>query len=220
MRSKNEICDTLNIKKWWRFRRQKSLWAKFTKAKYCVIAHPVSKVWVFGNSHIWKNLTQARSKSEHNISWIIHQGGCNFWWDNWTSFGAIAYFCPDQVHSVRTKVKDFINNHNWKVQKLHNVLPAWLVHHISTIKIGSNTRSDIPFWNTTSDGLFTNKSAWESIRQSNQTDMLINRVWHNNIPFKLSFLCWRLIKTKLPFNDVICRYTDRRQLECLCCDSP
>lgn len=48
----------------------------------------------------------------------------------------------------------------------------------------------------------------------------INRVWHKNIPFKLSFLCWRLIKAKLPFNDVICRFTDRRQLECLCCDTP
>ncbi|KAK6785843.1 hypothetical protein RDI58_014368 [Solanum bulbocastanum] len=48
MRNMKDICDILNIKKWWRFRCQDTLWAKFTKAKYCIQSHLVAKVWVSG----------------------------------------------------------------------------------------------------------------------------------------------------------------------------
>lgn len=54
VRSMKSICETLDIKKWWRFRTHDSLWAKYTKAKYCVTAHPVTKVWVSRNSGIEK----------------------------------------------------------------------------------------------------------------------------------------------------------------------
>uniref|UniRef100_M1B667 Retrotransposon protein, unclassified n=1 Tax=Solanum tuberosum TaxID=4113 RepID=M1B667_SOLTU len=78
MRNMKDICDILNIKKWWGFRCQDTLWAKFTKAKYCIQSHLVAKVWVSGNSHIWKNLTQTRSKVEHNMIWNIRKGDCSF----------------------------------------------------------------------------------------------------------------------------------------------
>lgn len=117
MRRMSDICDTLNIKKWWRFRFQDSLWAKFTRAKYCVVAHPVGKVWVSGNSYILKILTQARDKAEDNMRWIIQNGSSSFWCDNWTSFGAIAY-CPKQSHSSRTRAHNFINNQEWDIQRL------------------------------------------------------------------------------------------------------
>ncbi|KAG5619789.1 hypothetical protein H5410_005007, partial [Solanum commersonii] len=87
-------------------------------------------------THIWKNLTQARDKAEVNMKWIIQNGSSSFWWDNWTGFGAIAKYCPNQSHSIRIRVHNFINNQEWDIQRLQQFLPMWLPQHITTLKIG------------------------------------------------------------------------------------
>lgn len=183
-----EISATINLKKWWRFRQQDSLCAKFTKHKYCITAHPLSKVWVSGDSHIWKSLIVSRNQAEHNMIWKICGGNSNFWWDNWTGLGPIATYCPNQSHSIKRLVKEFLNNQVWNFQKLRNFVPNWLVQHVAGIKIGADTRDDYIYWNAASDGVFSNKSARESIRNTRDPDPLIKNIWHKSIPFKFSFL--------------------------------
>ncbi|XP_060216704.1 uncharacterized protein LOC132644143 [Lycium barbarum] len=112
------------------------------------------QVWVSGNSHTWKTLTKIRGKAEPNMIWCIQDGQSSFWWDNWTGYGAIANYCPDYVHSSSTKVKEFIDNNEWDIQNLQNILPDWLYQHINTIKIGSNQKKDFIIWKPAADGVF------------------------------------------------------------------
>ncbi|XP_059315864.1 uncharacterized protein LOC132066597 [Lycium ferocissimum] len=174
IRNMTDICKSLDIKKWWRFRCQDSLWARFTKAKYCIRAHPVAKVWVSGNSHIWKTLTKIRSDAEPHMIWKIQNGHISFWWDNWTGYGAIATYCPDYVHSSRTRVRNFIIDNEWDLQSLGDIVPGWLLHHIASIKIGSQHKKDYLMWKLAADGVFSNKEAWNGIRTHRQKDLFVD----------------------------------------------
>jgi len=47
----------------------------------------------------------------------------------------------------------------------------------------------------------------------------MNKIWHSKVPFKVSFLTWRIIKKKLPFQDTLHRFGINRHLTCFCCRS-
>jgi len=44
-----------------------------------------------------------------------------------------------------------------------------------------------------------------------------NKIWHGKIPFKMSFLTWRLVQNKLPFYDTVGRFVDNIDSNCVCC---
>ncbi|XP_075106797.1 putative mitochondrial protein AtMg00310 [Nicotiana tabacum] len=89
-RSMLEISESFSIKRSWRFRTCKSLWADFLKTKYCSRLSPCEKKWSAGLSHSWKKLLQVREKAKANILWNVNNGASSLWWDNWTGIGALA----------------------------------------------------------------------------------------------------------------------------------
>ncbi|XP_019263971.1 PREDICTED: uncharacterized protein LOC109241667 [Nicotiana attenuata] len=161
IKSLEAISNTLTIKRWWRFRIKPSLWLDFLKAKYCPRSHPVKKKWISGNSQAWKHLLLARDKAEGNISWQINSGDCNFWWDNWTMTGPLAYSNANLVTTIGNKTNscEFIINGRWDINKLRNTLTNQLVEVISNINIGQSTEKDDVVWNGTEDGHYSNKFA-------------------------------------------------------------
>lgn len=117
VRSMQEFSEALATKGWWRFRSIQSLWATFVKHKYCTRAHPTSKVWVSGNSHLWKSLTQVRTKAESFMVWQVNFGTCSFWWDNWTGKDPLAAAVPQTTKSTKTWVKHFMVSGKWNLEK-------------------------------------------------------------------------------------------------------
>lgn len=66
-------------------------------------------------------------------------------------------------------------------------------------------------------GIFTTLSAWNCIRQRKDIAVFLKRIWHKYLPFKMSFLVWRILKDKLPFDDTIMRFVHTFVSKCLCC---
>ncbi|XP_059302083.1 uncharacterized protein LOC132054015 [Lycium ferocissimum] len=137
----------------------------------------VGKRWILGNSQAWKCLLLARDKEEKCIIWKINRGNNNFWWDQWIENGPLANICPEQMQGriSKLKVKVFLTNNTWNLQKLYNTIPGQMALHISPIEIG--------------------------------------------IPFKFSFICWRLFFGKLPFNEIRAKYGNQDDIGCLCCNT-
>jgi len=213
----NDICNSLIIKRWWRFRTQPSLWAKFLIKKYCKIAHPVKKVATSVDSHTWKSLMQIKEQVERHIIWKVQEGNSSFWWDNWTGIGALAKLCQGPGKSPKLLINSFFVNKSWNTVKLSSVVPNYIVKIISSIVIGNNTEKDYPIWNDTENGVFTNYSAWQIVRKQRPKNNFLNNIWHNKMPFKISFLNWRMFKRRLPFNDIITRLNINSQNNCFCC---
>lgn len=188
IRNMHDLSNTLAIKRWWRYRTQPSLWADFMNSKYCIRTHTVAKKWCSGNSQAWKYLVNAREKAEPNIIWRINEGECSIWWDNWTGKWDLAAMFPDDIINPRAKVKDYIADGMWDLQRLRNMFPEHMVQHINSIHIGQPDEKDYAFWKLTQDGNFDNYTAWNLVRQTKAKNMEVNQVWHQCIPFKISFL--------------------------------
>lgn len=46
------------------------------------------------------------------------------------------------------------------------------------------------------------------------------KLWHKEIPFKISFNAWRVLKRKLPFDDTIHKVGININTDCICCRTP
>nr|XP_016469034.1 PREDICTED: uncharacterized protein LOC107791464 [Nicotiana tabacum] len=89
IKSMEDFCQTMKFEKWWLFRTKDSLWSKFLRAKYCQRSNSISKKWNSGQSQKWKKMMINKKESEKHITWRLHSGSCNFWWDNWLGDGAL-----------------------------------------------------------------------------------------------------------------------------------
>lgn len=103
---------------------------------------------------------------------------------------------------------------------MKELLPDHLVQQIQIIPIGNQNKEDQSFWALSDNGKYTNKSAWNLVRKSSPKVQFIDKVWNSTIPFKMSFLVWRLWHSKLPFDDVIIKYGKQIVSRCNCCSNP
>lgn len=104
---------------------------------------------------------------------------------------------------------------------LGNVLFDYIIQKILSIEIDPLELNDEPIWDITEDGLYYNKSAWNSIRITKESDSFLSKLSLNSLPFKFSFLSWRLCHGKLPFNEAITRFgSNNITTLCMCCNNP
>ncbi|XP_060202679.1 uncharacterized protein LOC132631096 [Lycium barbarum] len=212
-----DISESHIIKKWWRLRTQPSLWANFLQNKYCKRAHCVTKVVGSADSHTWKSLMKIKTKVEPHIIWKIQSGNSSFWWDNWTGNRALAKIFPGIERSAKLPINSFFTNNCWNMTKLLTFFPLQVAQDIAQVDISDLEEPNFPVWQPTEDGSFSNKSAWHLIRTRGPKNSFYKNLWHNRIPFKVSFLNWRIFKKKVPFDDTISRFGTNRRSMCICC---
>ncbi|XP_070049366.1 uncharacterized protein [Nicotiana tomentosiformis] len=127
---------------------------------------------------------------------------------------------PQTTKSTKTLVKHFMVSGKWNLEKLQKTLPDHLVKHIETIDIGRQNLQDQVYWDLTDNGKYNNKSAWQQIRSCKPKNHFLHKVWHNSIPFKFSFLTWRLWQGKLPFDEVTTKFGNQAVSRYNCCRNP
>ncbi|XP_070056771.1 uncharacterized protein [Nicotiana tomentosiformis] len=211
-----DISDVLATKRWWRFRTTPSMWANFLKNKYCIRAHPAAKQWASDNSHSWKYLTKVRKNAEFHMVWQINSENCSFRWDNWSSKGSLANLAPGTYKNLKILVKYFIQNGEWNINKVHDILPSSMVQHIMEIEIGRSTSPDKIYWDLTQDGTYSNKSAMQIIRSSTPKEQLLSKGKEVNAVHKLVIqiapiiICWIIWKERCP-----CKYGNQKKFNLL-----
>ncbi|XP_070055059.1 uncharacterized protein [Nicotiana tomentosiformis] len=85
------------------------------------------------------------------------------------------------------------------------------------LRIGDSNISDLPIWMPSLNETFSNASTWVLVRHIQDAIPLLHKVWHKHLPFKMSFLAWRLLKKKLPFNEVMIKFSMNYVSKCCCC---
>ncbi|XP_070044572.1 uncharacterized protein [Nicotiana tomentosiformis] len=212
------ISDSFAYQRWWKFRTEDSLWASLLRAKYCSRVHPVAKASSSKQSHSWGKLMQIKRKAEQNLTWKIQMGNNNLRWDNWTGKGALAELIPCQAKFAKDKVEDYIQGGTWNVMKLAKIIPVHIISQITKLMIGDKNTQDYAIWDPAADGQFSTKSTHHLTRTPRQKDQFRYKFWHPNLPFKISFLAWRLIQRKLPFDDTMRIFGGNVVSECVCCN--
>lgn len=154
----------------------------------------------------------SKKNAEMSIFCKIGRGDVSFWWDNWTVLGALANIVPGGRTSKNTKVQEFIHEGAWMRDKLMGKVSESTVNTIQKIKINVDKR-DYPIWLLEKTGEFTCKSAWQNLRRKGCGTFTSSRIWHKQIPFKISFFMLRLLQARIPTDDVVNMVTSR----CSCC---
>lgn len=111
---------------------------------------------------------------------------------------------------------DVREGNQWVFEELQQ-LPEYMIEVITSTKFGDPASPDIPIWKPSPSGQFFTKSAWQMVRQPKICSHMLTEIWSRFLPFKMSFLMWRLIKNKLPFDDIIARFERLIVCRCDCC---
>ena len=74
-------------------------------------------------------------------------------------------------------------------------------------------------WMLTTTGKFTLSSAYQEVRQAKNRSFVFSQIWKPNLPFKVSFLMLRLLRGRLPLDEVLCKMGFQLPSNCFCCEA-
>lgn len=151
-------------------------------------------------------------------------GHSSVWYDNWTKMGALYYVIPpsSNLNFSVEEVKELMENDTWNSEKLQQLFPQEVTELIhNDLHCLENTQEwDKPWWMLSNSGKFTVSSAWEEVRQKENSFSLYSYIWIKGIPFKVSFFLWRLLRQRLPIGEILIRIKVVEEAQCYCCNSP
>ncbi|XP_059295549.1 uncharacterized protein LOC132048883 [Lycium ferocissimum] len=217
-----DVSNALFAKLWWRFRTTNSLWANYMWNKYCKKKPPNLVQWK-GGSQVRKKMLVATEEIENEIWWEIKAGTTNIWHENWTKLGALYHVVPDSflVNENLTDVSELIEDGKWNDSLLQLSFSNEIVDHIKedihVEQLQGNW--DRPWWMPTPNGNFIVNSAWNILRNRGEKHEDFDHLWIQGIPFKVSFLIWRLWKHIISTDDNLRRIRIPIVSRCYCCES-
>ncbi|KAL0292122.1 UNVERIFIED_CONTAM: putative ribonuclease H protein [Sesamum radiatum] len=211
-----DVVQSFQLKMWWRFRNQNSLWSHFLLDKYCKGSHPVTVKPSYIASANWKRMCRNRKEAENHLFWSIGKGELSFWFDNWIGDKPLYEILPEHTWNS-SPVNAYWENNSWNNSKLQEILPANVVHQISQIPFEADT-IDAPVWKLSSSGNFNMKATWNSLRQTRTLQQLSKEIWSPLITPTMSIFIWRLITNKIPVDEKLQEKGFQLASKCTCCD--
>nr|XP_027067566.1 uncharacterized protein LOC113693192 [Coffea arabica] len=141
-------------------------------------------------------------------------GRCNFWYDNWIGHGALY---------LRVEVRGDVSFSNvladgdWVTWRLAEILPIDMVQQVLAVAGPCGNSPDWMIWTATSSGKFSLSSAYNEIRETKPPSLLFRQAWHAQLPLKVSFFMLRLLRNRLPLDDVLVTRWFQLASKCSCC---
>ncbi|GAA0147841.1 reverse transcriptase [Lithospermum erythrorhizon] len=214
LRPLQEIHKTFMHKAWLRMREGKCLWSQFMLDKYCRKYHPRLAPVHPSHSRVWKCLHKVRDSAEDMIHWQLGEGSCDFWLDSWMDIGPLYKLYHGRQGG--TKVKDLWQQGIWDECKLGSLISQEHLSKVLTVFIDHGSQ-DKAIWKESADGHFSFKATYEELRHQGNRSALYAALWHSNIPRKMSFLAWRLMRGCLPVDEVMQQKGIPLASKCQCC---
>lgn len=116
-------------------------------------------------------------------------------------------------------ISDFLTEDGWNFSVLEEVVPDYVVQHIrSNMRYTQlQSKADKPWWTKISTGEFSVSTAWELLRQREDINEDLKKLWVTRLPFKFSFLAWRIWLGKVPVATLMHSWNSSISLNCNCC---
>lgn len=224
LRSARMINHTSLMKAGWHLTtRREDLWVKVVKAKYKCGSDLVPKISrERGGSNFWRGLCNSWKEVEENRCWRIGNGErVNCWFDSWVP--SIGKLCD----IVQRPLSDLEKNMQvcnlrsgggvWDLTALVNIILDDILAKILALAAPDPDRGgDNIAWNLTTDGEFSNASAYISLLDNNLEGHcgLFKGIWKWRGPERFRIHLWKLSQEALVTNS----WRQRRNLvESACC---
>lgn len=219
IRSIFDIQLALKLKLCWKVYTKKGVWSWYINHCYLSQHHffhcPIT------GSPSWRKLLLCRFWLKENSFCLAGEGNFSFWHDNWTGFGSLRDFLTgDQWISIGSArdwlVQDFIMQGTQIFSQLPEDISQDLIQFSEGFKV-MDKYSDKIIWKPDSHGVFSTKSAWNTVRVHNDKMQFTKWLWHAFIPKKISIFIYRLMLGKVPFDFDVQRLGVPLASKCVCC---
>ncbi|WMV24324.1 hypothetical protein MTR67_017709 [Solanum verrucosum] len=167
-------------------------------------------------------MLQARDSIDQEIWWEPRCGQSSLWYDNWTQLGALYYILPisNGLDNNLEEINQITLNGRWNINLLKELLNEEICHKV--LKVLGNYKvseeRDFPWWMPNPKGKFTVGTAWEIMRTRKEPQEGILNIWEKGIPFKVSFLLWRVWLQRIPIGEVLVKNRITDSMIYCCCD--
>ncbi|GKV16524.1 hypothetical protein SLEP1_g27155 [Rubroshorea leprosula] len=146
-----------------------ALWCKAMRDKYLRGSKLLEARGTRGSSFLWRGVLQCCSVLQLGIKWRIGSGeSVNFWTDTWASHKPLlnASNAGVSLSLLSMTVADAITlGKEWNLNTLYSLVSEEAVEIIRAIPLSKNLQTpDSIFWDGTTDGSFTVKSAYHLIQ--------------------------------------------------------
>ena len=102
--------------------------------------------------------------------------------------------------------KDVIDNGEWNIILLGQLLPVEVVQEIAGMAVPSRDVPDAMTWVVSTSGRFSLFSAFREIQDALYSSFMSKQCWHTQVPLKISFFMLQLIRDRLHLDDVLTKF--------------
>lgn len=137
-------------------------------------------------------------------TWTIGDGSTvHLWTDKWLEQPITELWnLPEHMHDrLDMKASEFILNGAWCLPEEFVNRDRALANKICNITLPSDPGPDKLNWNSSVDGLLTNKLAYSFLAGASIQVPWHKLLWNSYIPPSRAFIVWRLIHNKLPTDE-------------------
>ncbi|KAL0367938.1 UNVERIFIED_CONTAM: hypothetical protein Scaly_1012700 [Sesamum calycinum] len=107
---------------------------------------------------------------------------------------------------------------DWNVPRILRTVPTYVAQIICQIHIAAG-QGDKIVWTRSSEGAFSTKSAWETIRMTSPRRQLLTDVWHHSLRPTISVFLWQLFQDKIPIDARMKQMGFNFPSKCQCCEA-
>ncbi|XP_058099745.1 uncharacterized protein LOC131244104 [Magnolia sinica] len=211
----SDFMQALRLKLAWAFscNEKASLWKDFMRSKYhsipSALNHSMPSAVI---SPLSKQILQLLPLLDRQARWLIGQGYCSFWLNNWTSLGPLIHLASHQVPQILldTKVNQVLGTAGLlPPSSVYEFLPQSIVDFFFQVGFFILDSQDTHIWPLTPSGVFFVSSAWSLCKLSHPRKEWSRWVWHAGLPPRISMLVWRLLHKAVPVDAEV-------QKQCVC----
>ncbi|CAL1353594.1 unnamed protein product [Linum trigynum] len=193
----------------WRLLQEKdTLWVQLARSKYGKGRDNLDILRNSqGSSFTWKSFAKAASLVKQGCAWNIHKGNkTKFWADIWIAQVPLQELATGTIpeEDRDAKVADFVDEEGrWKVEKFTNILPPEIQHQITAVAVDHMAaEDDTIFWQNTSDGKFSTKSAFCMLQHApnHQDQRLWKNIWQLPVPERVRCFIWLVAHERISCN--------------------
>lgn len=154
---------------------------------------------------------------------IIGNGrGTQFWLDRWHCDGVLVKRHGEVIRhssgqSRHCYVVDILDDWMWQPGMVGSSMLRDVGAALTSIEKLPMDRHDAILWIANSNGLFSTKSAWSTMRQQANSTWWSSVVWCSDYVPKHSFVAWRALWGKLPTQSLLRRYGILNVSQCVFC---
>ncbi|KAL0444438.1 UNVERIFIED_CONTAM: hypothetical protein Slati_2166500 [Sesamum latifolium] len=113
-------------------------------------------------------------------------------------------------------VRYYWHEGEWNVLKIFRIVPTHIAHAICQISTAVG-QDDKIVWTRSSDGVFSMRAAWETIRVASPRRQLLADIWHCSLT--ISVFLWRLFQDRIPMDARMKQKGFSFPSKCQCCEA-